>query len=85
MFCIIILYFIIISYQGELTDHHHISTPSSPTTRQRNPGSQLDRCLCRDLPTLWRRLKTSASIVLDVEDIMNRNSISSRNNLVVKL
>merc|ERR1712154_718367 len=62
----------------EMTDHQ-ISTPSSPSTRQRNPGSQLDRCLRGEKATLWRRSKTLPSIVLDGEDNMNRN-ISPRNN-----
>ena len=52
---------------------HHISTPSSPSTRQRNPGSQLDRCLWRELSTLWRRLRISARTVLDGENNINRN------------
>ena len=63
---------------------HHISTPSSPSTRQRSPGSQLEQWSWREGTTLWRRLKMSPSSVLDDEDNMNRN-ISPRNNVVVIL
>ena len=67
--CIIfhnILYFIFISNQEDMTKiNPMLSTPSSPSTRQRNPGSQLDKWLCRDIATQLRSLKMSPSTVLD--------------------